>query len=118
MKQETFNIVARHLLEQGAVSMRAGRDMCGYRGSGGMKCAAGILIPDDRSRDGLEGFSADEGEVAKILEELGHDTQLVRDLQEVHDFGNPSQWRIRLAEVGERHHLSIDVLTTRGPESE
>jgi hypothetical protein len=50
--QEVFNIVSAHLLTQVKRSMvclhNDQHESCAYRGKNGMKCAAGILIPDDQ----------------------------------------------------------------------
>ena len=64
-KQEIYDIVINHLRAQGAKSLitkldEEGNlipDLCAYRGDGGMKCAAGILIPDDVYSEKMEGFS-------------------------------------------------------------
>ena len=53
--QEVFDIVSKHLLKQ---NERSGfsDDSCSYRGPNGLKCAAGILIPDEEyTFDSFEG---------------------------------------------------------------
>lgn len=44
--QEIFDTVAKHLITQGQQSQRDD-GTCLYRGPGGLKCAVGVLIPDD-----------------------------------------------------------------------
>lgn len=60
--QDIYNTVRTHLLTQNAKSMRpsrlpAGDPQCAYRGSGGMKCAVGVLIPDEKYSPSMEGYS-------------------------------------------------------------
>lgn len=50
--QELFNIVSLHLLNQGQKS--AHETLCMYRGPNGMKCAAGVLIPDNEYNPSME----------------------------------------------------------------
>jgi hypothetical protein len=55
--QEVFNIVSTHLLTQikRSKSCEIGKSGCAYRGKGGLKCAAGVLIPDDQYDLDFEG---------------------------------------------------------------
>lgn len=112
-KQETFNLVAKHLLTQRARSMlRLQGSICAYRGANGMKCAIGVLIPDHLYNEGLENVPADCLPVLGILEKLGHDILLCSALQAVHDANNPVNWRAGLREVARRHGLTTEVLDT------
>jgi len=63
-KQRIFDIISDHLLTQGKQSMRTIVDIdginedepqCAYRGEDGMKCALGILMPDEAYNETLEG---------------------------------------------------------------
>lgn len=81
--QETFDFVARALAAQGRPSIEDG--LCVYRGPGGLKCAAGHLIPDDRYSRGMENLPAQHPSIAGMLAELGHSTGLVSALQAAHD---------------------------------
>jgi hypothetical protein len=90
-KQETFDIVAAHLLKQGAKSM-VGDDYCAYRGECGMKCAAGALIPDEEYRAEFENQTVCDSQISTLIKELGHDVNLVRRLQRLHDNRDVNEW--------------------------
>jgi len=105
-KQETFDIVFKHLKQQGCKSLNGGR--CLYRGPNGLKCAAGVLIPDDKYHEGLEWATIDFGTRAgELLRDLGHNIPLVRDLQLCHDGLNVEDWGLRLEEIAKKHGLII-----------
>lgn len=117
-KQETFDIVARHLLTQGCKA--ESNDQCQYRADGRM-CAAGVLIPDDLydpewDRRGATIFSCpgdpDSGLQApgECIKEQGHDLVLVDQLQDVHDTSTVYEWMERLSFVAKLHNLSTAVL--------
>lgn len=116
-KQETFDIVVRHLLMQkrkswGPMVDKDGDvfDICKYR-EGNLRCAAGILIPDKEYREEFEDITAKD-----LCEKLGmdtfwgHDLRLVYLLQGVHDDYNPSEWRDRLAKLGVEENLDISAI--------
>lgn len=97
-KQETFNKVVTAIIAQGRPSISGGTwsgGTCAYRGAGGAKCAAGILIPDDKYEVVFEGLrvvkrpTGTNQETAERLRDLiaseGHDIGLVHDLQNAHD---------------------------------
>jgi len=93
--QETFDIVARHLLKQN--QMAVSRGSCVYRAEGGLSCAAGALIPDDEYTCEME------GNVVGVLcakfaltTWYGHDIALVKQLQNIHDNGVESEWHNQL----------------------
>ena len=100
-KQETFDTVVAHLRRQGRQSRSDFAGGCAYRGDGGLKCAVGVLIPDERYTPAFEGEAAHESmQVGKLLIELGHDCQLCEMLQIVHD--NPEgRWELRLRELAD-----------------
>lgn len=82
-KQETFDMVCEGLAAQGwKRSIELGT--CVYHGSDGLKCAAGLLIPDEEYSSVME-----ELPVAEIFEDSPslrkHDLDLLIDLQEAHD---------------------------------
>jgi hypothetical protein len=111
-KQQTFDIVARHLLQQNCKCEVRGR--CVYRGPGGLKCAAGILIPDelyDRNFEGEAVFYDSRGgtPVAQIIKQQGHNIPLVSDLQNVHDAFDECDWPCRLKKVAKEHELKYNA---------
>jgi hypothetical protein len=111
-KQETFNIVAKHLLTQGkkSVALRHGEDeYCMYRGDGGLKCAAGCLISDGDYTTELEGQVVNVfGLVGGLILRSGHNVDLVRRLQVVHDKMKVIRWRRELAKLAEEFDLTFD----------
>lgn len=103
--QKTFNKAARHLLKQGKRAKIGG--FCKYRGDEGTKCAVGCLIPNRLYNPGIEGLSAGNAEVARILNELGHDITLCKSLQMVHDMWEPQNWTEGLNVVAREFNLKM-----------
>jgi hypothetical protein len=115
--QNTFNTVVEHLRRQGRQSIRG--HSCLYRGPEGRKCAAGWLIPDDLYEPEMEGTLVSTGTldsngderpdtlnaVSRVLRELGHDLELVRHLQSVHDAGTPDEWERRFCDLSQTFEL-------------
>src|SRR5437899_3188379 len=114
--QETFNTVVEHLRRQGRQSIRG--HSCLYRGPEGTKCAAGWLIPDDLYQPEMEGTLVGAGAgrngderpetlnaVSRVLRELGHDLELVRHLQSIHDVGTPDEWERRFCDLAQTFNV-------------
>lgn len=115
-KQETFDMVVAGLRAQGRPCMGSIGRVCAYRGEHisedmrGMRCAAGILLPDSLySEDTWEGVGGltDNPKHRDVFAELGHDAGLVMDLQVAHDAGGSDgiNWP-RFCEVAEKHCLN------------
>lgn len=107
--QELFDKVATHLLKQGRRSVRANGE-CAYRGKDGLRCAIGVLIPDDKYGRGLEGLSSDAGSVMNAAGLVDENSLLAHVLQWVHDSVEPAEWRERLKIEAESFRLNADVL--------
>ena len=111
--QEAFTTVKDHLLAQGKRSMApyssydsGGAWRCAYRGADGLKCALGILIPDDEYTPELEGNEFME--LCPVPPSLrGIDEDLLSALQCVHDYAQPSDWHSELKTIAEMHHLTF-----------
>ena len=112
--QETFDTVVAHLRRQRAKAeirgSSPGEKICVYRAPDGKRCAAGCLIPDDRYEPSFEytvvgGTEATHNNranaVTLLMEELGHDINLVKALQSVHDDAEVAQWEGRLEQIAE-----------------
>lgn len=89
--QEIFDTVVRHLAVQGRRAIaRQGYGGCAYRGDNGTKCAAGVLIPDEKYDPGMEGSNvyavADRYRLA-LPEWFAPNVDLIFELQGAHDFG-------------------------------
>lgn len=109
--QEIYNKVRDHLLTQMQKSEEkydseyAPLNACRYRGHNGLKCAIGVLIPDNKYHSVLEGLNAKD---RLILVATGcQDVQgdLLVDLQVVHDEYDPTAWAHKLGEVAEKYKL-------------
>lgn len=94
-KQEIYDTVCKGLAEQGGPSIRCNesgmRTACLYRGPGGRKCAAGLLIPDDLYRPDMDtatytSFRRVVERYPELRELIGVDNlKLVQSLQDAHD---------------------------------
>lgn len=90
-KQEIFDTVVNHLFTQGRPAAHG--SSCKYRTDTGLKCAVGVFIPDDMYSVGMEGkdvaglifWGEDEGYDLPDLIKNKENTNLLRDLQKVHD---------------------------------
>jgi rubredoxin len=127
-RQDIFNKVATHLLKQDEPSFRT--DMtggCAYRGVGGLRCAIGALIPDEKYTEEIEGRSAAHVSVIQILNDSGytidHDGPIVEqgeatgtdvdfliDLQELHDFNDPLDWFELLVVLAKKYSLRTSAI--------
>jgi hypothetical protein len=119
--QEVFDQIATHLLTQKARSIEARsnleKDVCAYRGNGGLKCAAGCLISDE------------EAELLKLADEkintlpwsclitrgvaTDKHYSLISALQAIHDhehFVPEEDWVFELKKLAEQRKLNSEVL--------
>lgn len=110
-KQQIFNRAARHLLTQNKRCVD-NEGNCQYRYSG-LKCAAGVLIPDHKYCKEMEGaswtFANAKPSLKKIVQQVGH-KRFVVELQLVHDRNTPDKWAGILVCVGEHHNLDTTVV--------
>ena len=102
--QETFDIVASHLLRQGRRSVDS-EGRCLYRGPNGLKCGAGCLIPDELYDPDIEGRGVKCSEVEAVLD--GHDLEVCRIGQLIHDTMPPKEWPDALAMYADRLGLTF-----------
>jgi hypothetical protein len=111
-RQEVFNKVARHLLQQNERSRENGKG-CLYRGPRGLKCAVGCLIPDDKYIPVIEGEPVQSimsryDILSDFPKEYG---LLLANLQNLHDMDEPANWKKGLVEIGKYHDLDTSWLT-------
>jgi hypothetical protein len=96
--QQAFTAMVEHLRKQQQRSRLANDITCAYRGQDGLKCAVGVLIPDeiyDKAYEGLDVQSAIQTSkpLAKLL---GHvELEMLQDMQNIHDFQPTEQWERR-----------------------
>lgn len=122
-KQEIFNTVCKHLIDQGQTSK--GDDYyCAYRGDNGLKCAVGCLIKDECYSPTLEGSSVLQALVVRALvcssvvdepdneddeddeASLTPEIMLLRKLQSVHDNIEPIYWPEHLLTIARHNGLT------------
>lgn len=119
-KQEIFTRVAVHLLRQGRPSLM-GDGACAYRGDDGLKCAVGVLIPDELCTPGFMEFNNGSGvmsfdvqdalEKANVVDKYDFNSLLfLRTLQGIHDSTPPEAWQRVLVLVANDHGLSMPRL--------
>lgn len=112
-QQEIMEAAAKHLLAQGERSTLFGT--CQYRDREGRMCAVGVLIPDERYHEDMEGCPIKEGcratdsNLHRLLAELygEHSFPLLAALQSVHDLNRPADWAERLGQVARRFGLQV-----------
>lgn len=111
-KQETFDTVLSFLRSQGKAATEVASKACCYRAADGSKCAAGCLIPDELYQRCFEGRAIlERGEptsVGRLLQSLGHDLDLLRELQGTHDaflVEGVSAWETGMQKVAKRFDL-------------
>jgi hypothetical protein len=118
--QEIFDTVARHLMTQGAQALRKkpglNDETCAYRGDDGKKCAVGALIPDNIYVPEMD--QGTDTSVRALLRRFPtelpayfyENTDLLDQLQDVHDDNPDGDFRYDLEHVAEGHGLSTAVL--------
>lgn len=120
-KQEIFDTVVNHLINQKQKSVKEGnKTNCLYRGPNGLKCAVGCLIPDDVYEEYMEenftNLLSQYGDVLPFY--FNKEYILLYDLQLCHDncpttndnFFNIYDLKNLLNNVGARYKLNIRVL--------
>lgn len=114
-RQEIFDKVAKHLLGQMQKSqLNIGIDgesvtICAYRGRDGLKCAIGVLIPDEKYDPIMEDAAIPLGAIG--VDPFDVDTiYMLENLQSVHDTCQPEEWKDRLMAVGKAFGLSLQAI--------
>ena len=114
-KQQIFDTVATHLLKQGKPALSA-EGFCRYRTDGGLKCAVGVLISDDKYDGKMEGESIYDRKVQKglpfpVTEE---DVGFLRRLQSAHDIALKDSgieaWKEQMRLIAAENGLNAEVL--------
>lgn len=104
--QEIFDIVSKHLLKQ---NERSGfsDESCSYRGPNGLKCAAGILIPDEEyTFDSFEG--KDWGHLVQNQYVESRFEEEIIELQNIHDLERVERWKDELIKFAEHYNLQVN----------
>lgn len=106
--QEVFTKVAKHLMTQYQKSRDDNR--CLYRGPNDTSCAIGCLIPREIYSPYMEGVSIinllSEGKFPQLNRLLDRvNTELLRNLQDIHDWDAVDQWESSLKKVASKWGL-------------
>lgn len=83
-----------------------------YRGPDGLRCAVGVLIPDEGYIPNMEHMSVMSSYFDRYLKSWGLSDHvlLLQDLQETHDRELPDTWSDALRNVAAHHSLDTFVL--------
>lgn len=98
---EVLDFVKNHLLTQGQPARNASGH-CVYRNTANLSCAVGCLISDEHYHASLEGNGIEDWDVLHaVTRSLGFepDTEMLTELQKIHDFHAPSEWPRLLGEL-------------------
>lgn len=102
--QQVFDIVKVHLLTQNKRSIVSGN--CRYRSlvdGKELKCAAGVLIPEEFYSKDLEG-----GSWHRLVKESNFPSEhfdLICELQALHDFMSTEDWEEHLIKIADTFNL-------------
>lgn len=109
-EQEVFNRIAAHLLTQNVRSLDS-HGNCMYRGPAGLKCAAGIFIPDSRYCSSLENIGCSAKVIKNVMEpEVVGAIDLIREAQSIHDYYDPCEWAEKLKTLAAEFNLNTDII--------
>lgn len=110
--QEIFDIVSIHLMKQYETSFLKGKT-CAYRGDRGLKCAAGILIPNNEYKPEFEKKTWHTLTAEGFVENKFSDE--IRQLQIIHDFECCRNWCYKLTEFAKKHNLQVNFSEPNEP---
>lgn len=128
--QEVFDHVVRHLGELRVLGQKSAftdsmgePTTCRYRNGAGLACAVGCLIPDElytpviEDRDAFDAMRCGQLEGWFIDEEKGeqHLTELLLDVQKLHDDARLDEWDDGLRRVASTHGLSDSAISEAFP---
>lgn len=105
-EQEVFDAACNHLLTQKKRSLSnsdRGATSCAYYGEDGLKCAAGIFIPEYKYSPGMEGRPWEA--VVEQFDVPNAHKQLIIKLQDIHDMIPCEEWEAALKEIAEANGL-------------
>lgn len=110
--QEIFDYICRHLLSQG--SRCVGKENGSlYFGSDGKRCAAGCLMDDEDNKR----YKIEKKHNHLSWTNLGNlgiappeHSEVINDLQRIHDHSEIEIWRGKMEIVAERYRLKKDII--------
>ena len=102
--QEVFDKVVAHARQQGCKAVNEDGRVCMYRDGLGNKCFAGIFIPDEDYKPEMEGNT-----IRRLVMDYnlfsGVDTNLLYDLQGLHDNCHPGVWETKFKDFADTRGL-------------
>ncbi len=121
-RQDVFDIVAGCLLRQNARATAFDGVKCMYRAPDGKRCAIGWVMPDEVYHQTLEFLGVRDLAMQMINTNyadafarfLYAHMDMLRDLQEMHDARQPSEWPVALHVIAQRHCLNAETVTHCG----
>jgi hypothetical protein len=111
--QQAFDTMVQHLRKQRQKSRNSGCGTCLYRGPDGLKCAVGVLIPDELYSKEMEGQAIDRlliserntfPELSKLFD--GVNELLLDGMQDIHDFHEPDRWESHFKSIADEYNLN------------
>lgn len=110
--KEIFDTVKNHMLTQNERSINGG-GYCAYRGTDGLMCAVGCLIPDEFYTSDLECNDVSSSKVKACLTRIGifdenlnnniKKLALLEELQSIHDCIQPEKWELNLGHAEKQY---------------
>jgi hypothetical protein len=82
-RQQAFDRAVSALIEQGEPAYS--EFGCCYRTDGGLKCAVGHLMPEDKYQPGFEGVAASEPQILRAAGISAASANFLEALQDTHD---------------------------------
>ena len=111
LKQELFDRISKHLLNQNERSTEHISGACRYRGDNGLKCAVGAIISDKKYSEKIEGRTVYTSSVIECLpvryQGVGS-ISFIGKLQRLHDMTPVSLWKESLKEIAAKHNLVVN----------
>lgn len=106
-KQEMFDRVWDHFItkKNRRSTIEPGHTVCRYRGPNGLKCAAGLFVPDACYSPDMEGCSPGILDPSRFEE--GVDINFLGELQRTHDHALDETLYTRLIELAHDHKLAV-----------
>lgn len=111
LKQELFDRISKHLLNQNERSIEHISGACRYRGDNGLKCAVGAIIPDEKYSGHIEGVIVYSEYVISCLpvRYRGKSSiDFLNKLQTLHDKTAVHLWKESLKEIAANHNLVVN----------
>lgn len=113
--QEVFDVVATHLLTQNKKAQHEETGECMYRTCDGLRCAVGVLIPDELYDPNMEWTgvvtvterATKTPMQSRLVVAYEPYLELLTSLQTIHDRSLPSEWPGALSNLAKEYRLTF-----------